>query len=208
MGKRMPERNIRATDAEAAAALCAEPGLADWCRRVRAAVSPERFGHIVRVTLLATELAEAAGLPEADVRRVRLAALLHDSARELTPAELMELAPPACRLEREHPLTLHGRAGRLLAERWGVTDQAVLGAIEGHVMGVLPSDPIGMTVYIADVSEPGRNVNAGIRQLAFRDLGAAYRAAVRSKVAYLNATGKPVHPDTMRVHEAISATED
>lgn len=184
---------------------CSSPELAPWCARVRELVSAERFAHIMRVTALAVELAEAADFSPEDIQRTRLAAILHDSARELEAAELMRLAPPRCALERQHPLTLHGRAARLLAAQWGISDEVVLGAIEGHVMGVQPDDHVGMVVYIADVSEPGRNVNAAIRELAFRDLPGAYAAAVRQKVAYLERTGKPVHPDTMRAYEAISA---
>ncbi|HLR46522.1 MAG TPA: bis(5'-nucleosyl)-tetraphosphatase (symmetrical) YqeK [Deinococcales bacterium] len=188
--------------------LCSEPAFAAWCARVRSLVGRDRFAHVLRVTELAAELAEAAGFSEADLERVRLAALLHDAARELNAEQLMELAPPACQLEREHPLTLHGRAARALAESWGVEDEVVLGAIEGHVMGVHPDDHVGTVVYIADVSEPGRNVNSAIRELAFRDLPAAYRAAVRSKITYLEATGKPVHPATMRAYEAIRGAAD
>lgn len=166
-------------------------------------VSSDRFRHIQRVADLAEEIARANGFSEEEVRATLLAAILHDAARELPARSLLKLAPARVPVESEHPLTVHGRAGRRMAELWGVTDERVLQAIEGHVFGVDESNRIGVAVYIADVSEPGRNVNADIRSLAMQDLSAAYRLAVRAKVHYLTSVGKPVHPDTMRVYEAI-----
>ncbi len=182
---------------------CNRPSIAPWCERVRQAVSADRYRHILRVASLAEEIARANGFSEDEVRATLLAAVLHDSARELPAAQLLRLAPARVPVEAEHPLTVHGRASRRMAELWGVSDKRVLEAIEGHVFGVDEANRIGVALYIADVSEPGRNVNADIRALALTDLAAAYRKAVRAKVQYLLSVGKPVHPDTLRVHEAI-----
>lgn len=171
--------------------------------RVQALVTEGRFEHIVRVTHLALQLAEANGFTQEELHQVALAALLHDAARDLEGAELMQLAPPQLELERRHSLALHGRAGRALAESWGVTDPVVLAAVEGHVFGVPPTHRVGMAVYVADVSEEGRGVNERIRQLARSDLAAAYRLAVIAKVAYLQRCGKEIHPHTLRTYEVM-----
>lgn len=115
----------------------------------------------------------------------------------------MELAPPELELERRHPLALHGRAARKLAADWGVSDEEVLAAIEGHVFGVPREHQVGMAVYVADVSEEGRGVNEQIRELAMEDLEAAYQLAVRAKVDYLTRTGKEIHPATLAAYRAI-----
>src|SRR5690606_22489546 len=130
---------------------------------VRAGVSDERFAHIERVVELAVKIGEANGFSPADLARVELAALLHDAARDLDDATLVRLAPPQNQVEVDHPLSVHGRAGRRMAEGWGVTDEAVLEAIEGHVFGVPLGNPVGTAVYVADVCEPGRGVNATLR---------------------------------------------
>lgn len=184
---------------------CARASVAPYCERVRAVVTPERWAHIVRVAVLAETIARAAGFTPDELRATQLAAVLHDAARDLDGARLRRLAPPRNDTERRHPITLHGRAGRALAASWGVTDERVLNAIEGHVVGVPPDDRIGMAVYVADVSEPGRGVNAEVRELAMRDLARAYRRAVRTKVDYLRSRGKPVHPTTLEVHDQILA---
>jgi predicted HD superfamily hydrolase involved in NAD metabolism len=182
---------------------CSRASLAHYCDRVKRLVSAERFAHIVRVSELAEAIARANDFDEGELRATLLAALLHDAARDLPKEELLALAPPENALEREHPLAVHGRAGRKLAECWGVNDERVLDAIEGHVFGVAKGNRVGMAVYVADVSEPGRGVNAELREQAMRDLFGAYKRAVASKVRYLQAMGKAVHPTTLKVYKEI-----
>lgn len=169
--------------------------------KVKALVRPERFAHIRRVAALAQEIARNNGL---DPKRAQLAALLHDAARDLPEGELLRLAPPRNEVERAHPLALHGRAARVLAQEWGVDDREVLEAVEGHVYGVDPENGIGMALYVADVSEPERGANGEIRELALAGrLFEAYRQAVRNKVAYLQKKGVPIHPRTLEVYEKL-----
>lgn len=114
---------------------------AELLEKVRPLVRPERLEHILRVAALAKEIAEKNGL---DGERAYLAGLLHDAARDLPEEALLELAPPENEVERTHPLALHGRAARKLAQAWGVEDEEVLEAIEGHVFGVDPGNGLGM----------------------------------------------------------------
>lgn len=182
---------------------CTRPSVAPYCERVKTRVRPERFEHIVRVAVLTELIATANGFSAEEVRAASLAAILHDVARDLSAEELFRLSPPRTELERDHPLSVHGRAGRNLIETWGITDERILDAVEGHVFGVSKDNRIGMAVYIADVSEPGRGVNEDIRELAMKNLYRAYKRAVDSKVQYLQAKGKAVHPDTLRVYREL-----
>jgi predicted HD superfamily hydrolase involved in NAD metabolism len=178
-------------------------GIARYRSRVESLVSPSRFQHILRVVRLADSIAVSNGFDEDERQGTQLAALLHDAARDLPAAELFRLAPPRDELEACNPLSVHGRAASALAEEWGVSDERVLHAISGHVFGVLPHQQVGMAVYVADVSEPGRGVNDDIRELAICDLRAAYRRAVKVKVVYLRNNGKAVHPETLKVYEQL-----
>lgn len=182
---------------------CDDPEIAACCRLVRRRVSRERFRHIVRVARTAVAIGAANGFSRHELSEVALAALLHDAARDMSAAELLRLAPPANELEAAHPLVLHGRVARRLAEEWGVTDPVVLEAVEGHVFGVPAGHKVGMSVYVADVCEPGRGVNDDLRELAMHDLAAAYRRAVVAKVDYLRSAGKPVHPDTLSTYASL-----
>lgn len=184
---------------------CRRQAVAPYCEKVRNQLSLARYQHTIRVTVLADSIANRNGFTEGEIQQTALAAILHDAARELQPDELFTLAPPENELERRHPLTVHGRAGRRLAEAWGVTDERILESISGHVLGVPPDNRVGMAVYVADVSEPGRASNDEIRELAMSDLHGAYVQAIRSKVQYLNSLGKPVHPDTARIYETVAS---
>jgi len=183
---------------------CRRASIAPYCERVQANLSRERFEHVLRVAELAESIALANAFDVGELRATLLAAILHDVARELSPEALFALAPAENELERRHPVAVHGRAGRVLAERWGVSDERVLDAIEGHVFGARPGDRVGMAVYVADVSEPGRGVNGDVRALAMVNLERAYRRAVQAKVRYLRSRGKDVHPRTLQVHDELS----
>ena len=182
---------------------CQRSSIAPYCQRLKVMVKPHRFDHCVRVSILAESIARANKFSESDTRATALAGILHDAARDMSAREMFDLAPPETELEERHFLTLHGKASRTLAERWGVNDLRVLDAIEGHVFGVTPSNRIGMALYIADVSEPARGVNEDIRELAMHNLFRAYQYALDSKVRYLRSKGKVVHPTTLRVYEEI-----
>lgn len=184
---------------------CTRPSVAPYCERVKAQVGAKRFEHIVRVAILTETIAKANNFSDDEVRAASLAAILHDAARDLSAEEIFRLAPPLTELERANPMSVHGRAGRRLVESWGISDERILDAVEGHVFGVSKDNRIGMAVYIADVSEPGRGVNEDIRELAMKNLYRAYKRAVDSKVQYLRAKGKAIHPDTLRVHRELSA---
>ena len=183
---------------------CRRASIAPYCARVQARLSAERFEHVLRVADLAETIARANGFQPGELRATVLAAVLHDVAREESVETLMELAPPENDMERRHPLAVHGRAGRALAARWGVSDERVLDAIEAHVFGPRLGDRVGMAVYVADVSEPARGVNRDVRELAMVNLERAYRRAVQAKVRYLRSRGKDVHPRTLQVHDELS----
>ncbi|WP_052326772.1 bis(5'-nucleosyl)-tetraphosphatase (symmetrical) YqeK [Deinococcus peraridilitoris] len=167
-------------------------------------VKPRRFEHVLRVAQLASDIALANGI---DPLRAYTAGILHDVARDLPDRELLRLAPPECPIDSAHPLALHGRAGRVLLERWGYGDAVVLEAVEDHTTGPRGPNGVAMAVYVADVSEPGRGVNDDIRGLALQDLEAALKLAVGSKVRYLRGRGIEVHPRTLRAFEALDLAE-
>ena len=182
----------------------ASPVTAPYVEKVKRLVSSDRFDHIRRVALLALQIARANGFSAEDQDRVLLASLLHDAARDLSDAQLLKLVSPANEVEKSHPLSMHGRAARRLAKQWGVDDEAVLGAIEGHVFGVDTGDGVGAAVYVADVSEPARGVNEDVRETALSDLWEAYAMAVTCKVDYLRSEGKEIHPATLRAYESLT----
>lgn len=178
----------------------------DLAERVKAGVKPERYAHILRVAELAADIAKANRL---DVEKTYWAGILHDAARDFPAEKLLELTPPENAIEAKHPLALHGRVARMLAKKWGVKDKEILEAIEGHVYGVNPDQGIGMALYVADVSEPGRGVNHQIREMALAGhLLQAYRQAVVCKVHYLQGKGITVHPRMMEAYRQLAMSHE
>lgn len=171
-------------------------------------VRPKRFEHVQRVAQLAKQIAQANHLSPLEIEQAYAAGLLHDIARDLPDSELLRLAPPECEIDVCHPLALHGRAARTLLERWGYTDRIVLEAVEDHTTGPRRGNLVSACVYIADVSEPGRNVNHDIRELSLLDLDAALKQAIISKVTYLQGRGIKIHPRTLRTYTDLSEQVD
>ena len=58
------------------------------------AADPSQAGHAVRVAALATMLGSSIGMDAAELRQLRIAALLHDVGKILVPAEILRKAGP------------------------------------------------------------------------------------------------------------------
>lgn len=181
-------------------------GVEPYWQQVMRKLSQKRYEHVLRVLELANQISVANNFDDYQQFATTQAALLHDIARELAPLEMFSLAPPQIETEKLYHLTLHGKAGCKIAKNWGIKDYRVLDAIEGHVFGPSPDNLVGIAVYVADVSEPGRSVNQDIRELALKDLNKAYQQAVISKVTYLQSKNKIVHPATLKVYYEVCNT--
>ena len=196
----MEDREKRHTPLEAADAF------------VRDRLSEKRYGHTVRVADTAEDLARTHDL---DPDRTRLAALLHDAAREIgAPEEFLKLAEawhlPVGEPERESPKLLHGPVAAELARReLGVDDEDVLEAIRVHTVGQPGMGPLALVLYVADKIEPARDYPSvgRIRALAPRDLGEAAAEALRRVVAHNEERGRPVHPSSREMLEWLEEAE-
>jgi predicted HD superfamily hydrolase involved in NAD metabolism len=166
----------------------------------RSRLSEGRYGHTLRVADTAEDLARIHGL---DPVRARLAALLHDAARETKPEEFLRLAGAwdlhVGEPERRSPKLLHAPVAAELARReLGVEDEEVLGAIRAHTVGEPGMSPLALALYVADKIEPSRNYPSvgRIRDLARSDLGEAAAEALRRVVAHNERREREVHPSS------------
>jgi predicted HD superfamily hydrolase involved in NAD metabolism len=171
----------------------------------RTRLSEKRYGHTLRVANTAENLARLHGL---DPARVRLAALLHDAAREKAPEEFLRLADKwglhVGEPERESPKLLHAPVAAELARReLGVEDDEILGAVRAHTVGEPGMGPLALALYVADKIEPARDYPSvgRIRALAQEDLGEAAAEALRRVVAHNEQRGRPVHPSSRAMLE-------
>ena len=164
----------------------------------RERLSPKRYGHTLRVADTAQDLALAHGL---DPDQARLAALLHDAAREMPSEEYLDLAErwglSFGEPERESPKLLHGPVAAELARRGlGVEDAEVLDAVREHTTGSPGMGPLSLVLFVADKIEPARDYPSveRVRVLARKNLRAAAAESLRRTIAHNEERGRPTHP--------------
>ncbi len=175
----------------------------------RSRLSDARYEHTLRVADTAEGLALAHDL---DAARARLAALVHDSAREIGPDEFLELAK-TWRLqvddpEQQSPKLLHGPVAAEMAKReLGIEDGEVLEAIRAHTTGRPGMGPLALVLYVADKIEPARDYPSvgRLRALAREDLHTAALESLRRAIAHNEARGKAVHPASIETLDWLEA---
>ena len=100
-------------------------------------LSPKRYRHVLGVVEAAEELAK---VYEVDIKKARLAALLHDCAKEEELDAMQAIVKVAGLVLDQDMLAsgalLHGEAGAVLAKtRYGVDDPTICEAIRVHTVG-------------------------------------------------------------------------
>lgn len=172
------------------------PALDDIRARVAGALSPHRLRHTLGVE---QEAACLAAIWDEDEYDARLAALLHDSTRELSLQKQLNLLEKYDIINEydldEYPQLLHALSGAAAARECGAS-RAVARAVASHTLGAVNMSCLGKIIFIADATEPGRSY-AGVqelRRLARENLDAAVIASMEQTDAYLRAQGKTPHP--------------
>jgi predicted HD superfamily hydrolase involved in NAD metabolism len=172
-------------------------------------LSEKRYEHTLRVADTAENLALAHDL---DVDRARLAALLHDAAREMGPEEFLHQADKwhlqVGDPEQKSPKLLHGPVAAELAKReLGVDDEEVLEAISTHTTGRPGMGPLALVLYVADKIEPARDYPSvgRLRRLAGEDLSGAAVESLRRAIAHNEERGKATHPASLEMLDWLEA---
>lgn len=203
-----------------------------YYKKIEERLSPDRFAHSLRVVEKALDLAKQAkkwqeanycGLSRSilsksgtsnsiedcslDLDKLRLAALLHDYAKDMPKKELLSIALQhgliISEVEKVQPDLLHGAVGAFLCRRdFGLTaaDEEVLHAIRYHTTGCEKMSLLDKIVYLADLLEPGRTF-AGVdelRRLCEDDLDAGLLFAFDGTLQYVLTRKLLIHPLTVQ----------
>ena len=178
---------------------------------VRSRLSDKRYEHTLNVKKMAVKLAKRYGVDE---DKAALAALLHDSAKEISKDEMRELMrqyPQYAEGGEERPNPVwHGICAAILARtQWGVEDEAILSAIACHTAGKVGMSKLDKVVYLADMTSKERDwPGVGkLRKLEMKDLDAAMLAALKQTNDFVLSQGKPLDPQSAAAYEDILARQ-
>lgn len=168
-----------------------------------AQVAPKRRDHIIRVTTLLIQWADAMRV-DAEERRAWIdAGRFHDALKDAPVAELQRLAGD----DFHEPELLHGPAAASYLEQNGETRRGLLTAIRFHSIGYLDWDRTGRALYMADFLEPGRRFSR--RDRAFlaahvpHDFDGVFTQVVRARLEWSLHEGHSLFPDTVSLWNAL-----
>lgn len=193
------ERGITAMDYTAAKKL------------VKSRLSEKRWTHTKNVKKMAVKLAKRWG---ADPEKAALAALLHDTAKELPREEMLQIlkdnAIMAENAQNRPSPVWHGICAAILAQtQWGVEDEEVLSAIRCHTTGKPGMSLLDEIVFLADMTSAERDYPEVdyLRKLEKEDIHRAMREALEMNLHWLEESGKPVDEETRAALEDLRQRE-
>lgn len=179
--------------------------LNDMHAKVRQSQNDFRYQHTIGVMETAISLAERY---HEDVKKAKIAGLLHDCAKGFSGKEKLELCPKyglsISDAEMQNPSLLHAKLGAYLAkEEYGIQDEAILNAIRWHTTGRPKMTLLDKIIYVADYIEPNRNQAPNldeIRRLAHVDLDECLFTILEASLAYLATRSEVIDPMTEQTY--------
>lgn len=180
-------------------------------RLAKKRLSAKRYQHTLNVRRMAVKLAKRWG---ADPEKAALAALLHDTAKELPREEMLQIlkdnAIMAENAQNRPSPVWHGICAAILAQtQWGVEDEEVLSAIRCHTTGKPGMSLLDEIVFLADMTSAERDYPEVdyLRKLEKKDIHQAMREALEMNLHWLEESGKPVDEETRAALEDLRQRE-
>lgn len=180
-------------------------------RLAKKRLSAKRYQHTLNVRRMAVKLAKRWG---ADPEKAALAALLHDTAKELSREEMLQIlkdnAIMAENAQNRPSPVWHGICAAILAQtQWGVEDEEVLSAIRCHTTGKPGMSLLDEIVFLADMTSAERDYPEVdyLRKLEKEDIHRAMREALEMNLHWLEESGKPVDEETRAALEDLRQRE-
>ena len=176
---------------------------------VKARLSEKRWTHTKNVKKMAVKLAKRWG---ADPEKAAMAAILHDSAKELPKQELLQIFADNAIIAENAPArpspVWHGIAAAILAEtQWGITDPEILSAIRCHTTGKPGMSKLDKIIYLADMTSAERGWPGvdDLRALEMQDLDRALCDALKRSSDFVEEKGGALDPESVAAYEYAKA---
>lgn len=176
--------------------------------KIRVAMKPARFQHVLGVEQAALALADRYGC---DPKKASLAALLHDYAKEVEDQVFLDLIAKYG-LDRDllnwDNNIWHGVVGAYkIAEDFGLKDEEIFQAIQRHTVGAGQMTLLDKVLYVADYIEPNRDF-PGVdeaRRIARESLDKAVAYETAQTISYLAKKGISIYPQTLETYNGYVA---
>ena len=171
-------------------------------------LTKHRCEHVLSVRDQSVKLAK---LHNINSDKSELAALLHDSLKEIPNNELLQYANEHGLLidtyEEKNISLLHGKLAPFFAKnQFGIDDEVVNNAMRNHTTGSAVMGPVDKVLFVSDFCEPLRLYNEAdsVRALAENDLEEAAFEVIKHKIKKNLSKNRIIHPDCFNAYNAMS----
>ena len=175
----------------------------------KARLSEKRWTHTKNVKKMAVKLAKRWG---ADPEKAAMAAILHDSAKELPKQELLQIFADNAIIAENAPArpspVWHGIAAAILAQtQWGVSDPEILSAIRCHTTGKPDMSKLDKIIYLADMTSAERDWPGveELRALQMENLDRALCDALKRSIDFVEEKGGALDSESVAAYEYAKA---
>ena len=172
---------------------------------VKSRLGEKRWTHTKNVKKLAKRWG-------ADPEKAAMAAILHDSAKELPKQELLQIFADNAIIAENAPArpspVWHGIAAAILAQtQWGITDPEILSAIRCHTTGKADMSLLDKIIYLADMTSAERDWPGvdELRKLEMQDLDRALCDALKRSIDFVEEKGGTLDPESVAAYEYVKA---
>ena len=181
-------------------------------RKLRSTQKERRYFHTMGVVKEAVRLAPKYGV---EVEKAKIAALLHDCAKDFDQDRFLEIAAEyGVTLDEyalKEPALVHAFLGAAVAYRdYGVTDKEILDAIFYHTTARANMTNLEKLIYLADMIEPGRTMPQAeeLRRLVETNLDDALIYAIDCSIKHVIKKGRLIHPDSIHARNYLVERRD
>lgn len=181
-------------------------------RKLRSSQKDRRYFHTLGVVKEAVRLAPKFGV---EVEKAKIAALLHDCAKNFDQDRFLDIAREyGVTLDEfaiKEPALIHAFLGAAVAYRdYGVTDKEILDAIYYHTTARANMTALEKLVYIADMIEPGRTMPQAeeLRRMVEENLDDALIYAIDCSIKHVIKKGRLIHPDSIHARNYLVERRD
>lgn len=174
---------------------------------IRERLSPKRLQHTFNVRDMALELAK---IHQADLEKVEIAALLHDAAKEMPKADMLQIFEDNAIMAENAPQrpqpVWHGICAAILAKtQWGIEDEEILAAIRYHTTGRVGMSKLEKIIFLADMTSADRNYPQvdSLRTVQKEDLSLAMEMAMQFTIDWVKQRGGELDPLSLQVLQQL-----